>query len=161
VKPWLCPKGHDKNVLGAHSDGRCSECRKAYDQSRYALRKGVTFINPICKYGHDKRIVGSRSGGACAECHRIKNRAYWRKRRREEAKTNSYSILEARALPSLRTTRRRLGLSVRELSRLTGLSLTVLYKIETGATKARPYALRRILPVIAQKIREERWENVA
>jgi DNA-binding XRE family transcriptional regulator len=156
-----CKHGHDKNVVGSLGDGRCKECRRIYDLGHRESRKSTAFVNPICVNGHDKRVVGSRWGGACAECQRAHNRRYLRKKTRERAKHNPYCVIEARYLPKLRETRRDLGLSVQELAKLTGVSASALYKIETCEHRARPYALRRILPVVAEKLRERKWEEVA
>jgi DNA-binding XRE family transcriptional regulator len=77
-----------------------------------------------------------------------------RERRRAQLKGSPYSDKESRYLPKLRQTREELGLSVTELAHLSGLHRSTINNYESGKRRAKPLALRKLLPVIAQCIRE-------
>jgi ribosome-binding protein aMBF1 (putative translation factor) len=158
MKPNICRNGHDKDVVGSEQGNRCAECRR---QRQRKGRGGPREIKTHCVHGHERKVVGVAKNGTCLECkrayHRRWSKKYWEKRSRESPNSRR----EARYLPKLRATRRELGLSTRELSHLTGIDESTINKYERGESKCRPQNLRKLLPVIAQRMRERKWERVA
>jgi ribosome-binding protein aMBF1 (putative translation factor) len=142
-------------VVGADEGNRCAECRRLRQRKRGV---GPRERKTHCVHGHERSVVGVAKNGTCLECKRIYHRRwskrYWEKRSKE----TPFSKTEARYLPKLRATRRELGLSVRELARLSGVDESAINKYERGDTRCRPRNLRKLLPVIAQRIREKKWE---
>lgn len=147
----ICPHGHDKRIVGVSANNWCRACKRISDPRYVKKRASHVFIEPICINGHDKRIVGSRVNGGCAECHRIRNRK-WRK---------AHAKPKPLAIPNLRLVRKDLGLSAQQIVDETGISLSALYKIETGTNRATPENARRILSVIAPRLSERKWEELA
>lgn len=161
-EPWLCKHGHDKNVVGVSSNRGCRVCKRRTDRA-YNIRRRERrdLSNPICCHGHDKRVVGFSWDGGCAKCHRIRNNKYDHKRRLAAAKENPRSDMLAQSIPNLRAVRRELGISGKEMAELTGIHETAIYKMERGEQKARPYQLRKILPLIAERMAHKKLDDVA
>ncbi len=151
----VCPRGHDKRVVGADAGRHCLECKRERQRSN-----GGRFVVPVCVLGHDKRVLGARPNGGCAECHRIRNRLWDERRRREARKANPDHPAHARHVPNLAAVRNNLGLSQAELALASGVSKDTIQKIEQGRQRARPVVLRKLLATVSRLMRERRYEEM-
>lgn len=61
----VCSKGHDKDITGRTSDGKCLICRKEY------LAKPRISKKQFCIHVHDTFVTGRTFNGSCKECKRL------------------------------------------------------------------------------------------
>jgi hypothetical protein len=74
-KTKICPKGHDKDIVGRDSQGRCKQCRKERPSIKKHRKK-------VCPKGHKISVVGRDKSGACNGCKR-EHRIKWGKENQE------------------------------------------------------------------------------
>ena len=152
----LCKQGHDKAAAGITKWGHCRACKREKDRNRKPYR----MVKDFCVAGHDKRVVGVRTNNACAECHRERNRGWSRARTEKNRQANRNHRANGREIPKLGPLRKELGLTQRQLSEASGVSLFVVQNIERGKCRATPPVLRALLGTISRLMRErkeERW----
>jgi DNA-binding XRE family transcriptional regulator len=111
-----------------------------------------TLKKPICPKGHDKRETGVYAHGHCVECRKQRRREAWARERRGHPRSN----LEARYIPKLREYRIEMGLTQSEFASLIGVTASAVSLYELGKRRAQPYVLRKILAVIAGRMRESK-----
>jgi DNA-binding XRE family transcriptional regulator len=158
----LCSRGHDKNKVGVVERGYCRECKRQLDARYYQRRKLQGRVSEWpdgkCKHGHVIAEVGVLEGGKCKACQTEYNRRYAMRKAREKAKANPNSVVHARYVPNLRQIREELGYTRSEFAAMCGLSKSVIEKIEIRNTRARPYVLNAIIPVIAREMARQKEE---
>ena len=85
-KTKICPKGHDKDIVGVDSQGKCKQCRKERPPIKKHRKK-------FCPKGHKIYVVGRDKSGACNGCKRehkklwdIKNEEHVKEYNKEHGK---------------------------------------------------------------------------
>lgn len=72
-KTQICPKGHNKDIVGKTKSGACKECRKLRQRKDPTIDSRI-IRHKFCPKGHNKDVTGRYSDGSCAECRREKGR---------------------------------------------------------------------------------------
>lgn len=151
----VCPRGHDKRIVGVRKNNFCLECHRASNRRYWReVRPRHYFVKPFCSRGHDKRVIGVDLQGKCLICLQI-----WRERYSNKlARGNPRSLRRAQRIPNLKALRNELGITVQELSEASGVSHSAIYRLQ-NEVRARPKTLAAILKVIAPLLRERKYEE--
>lgn len=152
VEP-ICKHGHDKRIVGV-SGRQCYACKLISNKASRERRRPYWYAERFCCRGHDKSVVGVKKRGDCLACAKQD----YKRSRVKRARTNPQSLMRAQRMPHLRQVRKELGVSMRWLSRETGIPLGTLKGIEYGA-RAKPAKMAKILDVVAREIYRKRREE--
>ncbi len=153
----ICPKGHDKRVVGVIRNYCCAGCDAEYQRNRRRSRRQQEMRKRFCPKGHDKLEVGvMRPTNACAECHRHRQKMLWRKTSVERFGVPMTMVGHDADFPRVAEVRVGLGLSRKQLSSLSGVPYTTLWRIEAGRHKGWPATRKKIVDALASVIAERR-----
>lgn len=106
----------------------------------------------MCRHGHDKNVVGTANSGMCKVCY---NRCKTKYRHKNGYKREGYRG-DPKAIPNLKIIRLNLGLSQKQLSRLSGVSKTTISHVEKGTRNAGYTTRRKLLEVLAPMLAKRR-----
>lgn len=151
----ICPRGHQKSVVGVDAKGYCLRC--AADHIRDRRSKG-DFSKPTkryCERGHDKFVLGMRFNNYCAECDRVRMNTVKRRERAEAFGVPLYLVGKGADVLRVREIRESLGLSRPALSRLSGVNYQTLASIERGRWRGRPLTRKKIVDAIASVMADQ------
>lgn len=164
VRPDLCSRGHDRNVVGkvysrTNTAGYCRQCKRELDRKYAAERANRAPKKEKCDHGHVFAEVGTTWGGRCRECQRLACLRYYYRVKRKKKMKNPNCLLAGKRVPHLRAIREKLGYSRPQMAHLTGISHHTIASIERRNGRARPHVLEKLVPFIADELQKEKVER--
>lgn len=150
-----CLHEHDTWAVGRFGNGQCKTCKRELNARNRADGRYRTPRLKICVRGHDRFEEGVTTSGQCRACWREDRR----RRYREEAAGKVNARFNGIYLTRLKTVRKELGVTAKDVARHSGYSVSHIRAIEGGHRKATRWAQERILWAVV-RLREEKAERL-
>jgi transcriptional regulator with XRE-family HTH domain len=150
-KPY-CPKGHFKPEVGVYGYS-CAACHNELAQRNRANGKRYNLRSEWCTNGHHKPTVGLTHNNGCAECRRTTSREQKRKERARKYGAPVELFGAGRDYLELRKLRESLGLTIDDLSRISGVPFSTVKQLEDRRSKGWPTTRKKLLEALSPRIK--------